>query len=96
MGYFNNKIQDEFKADFGFNPPHRTKAECKNPVFANKHLHRIAIMKDEHFGSKGDRDEGGVPGWVAKFVCTGCGKSYKINGTKSAFYVDAKPSKTHL
>jgi len=90
MDYFNNELQDEFKADFGFNSPHRTKAECKNPVFADKHLHRIAIMKKEHFGSKGDRDEGGLPGWTAEYVCTGCGKKYKINKNKTVFYADKK------
>lgn len=82
MGYFENEVQDNFKADFGFDSPHRTKAKCKNPVFADHHLHRIALMKHEHFGSKGDRDEGGTPGWVSKFVCTGCGKSYTIRSIK--------------
>ncbi len=94
MGHFNNEIQDNFKADFGFSSPHRTGAKCKKPVFADHYLHRIAIMKDEHFGSKGDRDENGVAGWVVKFICTGCGKRYKVNGTKSAFYVDAKITKS--
>jgi hypothetical protein len=78
MWNFNNKKQDEFVADFGFTSPHKTKAECKNPVFADHQLHRIAIMKDYHIGSKGDVDEGGMPGWVSKFVCTGCGKRYKV------------------
>ena len=86
MGHFNNKIQDEFKADFGFFAPNRTPTECKNPVFADKKLHRIAIMKDEHFGSKGDRDEGGLAGWTSKFICTSCGKRFTINKHKSLFH----------
>lgn len=78
MDYFDDKKQNEFESDFGFMAPHKTKAECKNPVFADKHLHRIAIMKKEHLGSKGDRDQGGLPGWLSKFVCTGCGKAYRV------------------
>ena len=88
MGYFNNEIQDNFKADFGFDAPHRTQTKCINPVFADPYLHRLAIMKEEHFGHKGDRDENGIPGWVAKFVCTGCGKEYKK--TQKGFYVDKR------
>ena len=68
----------------GFDAPHRTKTVCANPVFADHNLHRIAIMKKEHFGSPGDRDEGGIPGWVASRICTGCGKEFKNKG----FYVD--------
>lgn len=83
MGYFNNEKQDNFKADFGFTT-HRTKTKCKNPIYADHHLHRIAIIKDEHFGSKGDRDENGLAGWVSKYVCTACDKKIK----KSSFHVD--------
>jgi hypothetical protein len=78
MDYFDDKKQNDFVADYGFTGPHETKTECKNPVFANHHLHRIAIMKDFHIGSRGDIDEGGMPGWISKFICTGCGKRYKI------------------
>ena len=92
LGYFNNEIQNNFKADFGFDEPHRTKSKCNNPVFADHHLHRLAIMKDEHFGSKGDRDENGIPGWVAKFICTGCGKEYKKKS--KGFYRDTAIDKT--
>lgn len=88
MDYFNNKTQNDFVADFGFMSPHRTKAQCKNPVFMDKYLHRIAIMKDEHFGNKGDRDENGVAGWTSKFICTGCGKRYKINKYRGYFHLD--------
>jgi hypothetical protein len=88
MGYFNNETQDNFKADFGFDTPHRTKTKCSNPVFADHYLHRLAIMKHEHFGSKGDKDEGGVAGWVAKTICTGCGKEYKKN--KRGFHLDKR------
>ncbi len=84
MNYFSDTKQNDFKADFGFMPPHRTKTECKHPVFMDHHLHRIALMKDEHFGSKGDRDENGIPGWVSKPTCTGCGKKFK-NGY---FHID--------
>ena len=82
----------EMKADFGFMPPHRTKSECKKPEFADKHMHRIAIIKKEHFGSKGDRDENGLSGWVSKFVCVGCGKTFRIKGTSGYFHVDEKLS----
>jgi len=88
MGYFKNEKQDNFKADFGFNAPHKTKAKCKEPVFADHYLHRIALMKDYHVGSKGDIDEGGLPGWVSKFVCTGCGKRYTIDKIKGYFHPD--------
>jgi len=91
MAYFDNETQNNFKADFGFLSPHRTKSECSNPVFADHHLHRIAIMKKEHMGSKGDRDENGLKGWVSKFVCTGCGKSFKINHSTGFFHTD-KPT----
>lgn len=86
--YFNNEKQNNFQSDYGFMPPHRTKSECKNPVFADKHLHRIAIMKDYHLGSKGDIDENGIKGYVSKFVCTGCGKTFKINKQKGFFHAD--------
>ena len=88
MGYFKDEIQNNFKADFGFDSPHRTSTKCSNPVFADHYLHRMAIMKEEHFGSKGDRDENGIPGWVAKTICTGCGKEY--NKKKKGFFVDKK------
>jgi hypothetical protein len=88
MGYFNNEVQDNFKADFGFSAPHRTKKPCSNPVFADKTLHRLAIMKDFHLGHKGDVEENGLPGWVAKFVCTGCGKQYK----QKVFFRDKQSS----
>lgn len=77
MGYFNDEVQNNFVADFGFDAPHRTRKECEKPVFHDHTLHRIAFMKHEHFGSPGDRDENGIPGWVAKRICTGCGKEYK-------------------
>lgn len=80
--------QNNFKSDFGFTAPHRTKVKCNKPVFASHHLHRIALMKDEHFGSKGDRDEGGLAGWVSKYICTGFGKQYKINKVFGFFYSD--------
>ena len=86
MNYFDNKEQNDFKADFGFMPPHRTKTKCTKPVFADNYLHRIAIMKDFHVGSKGDIDEEGAVGWISKFICTGCGKRYKINKNKSFFH----------
>jgi hypothetical protein len=86
MKYFSDDTQNNFKADFGFDSPHTTKTKCANPVFANPHAHRIAIMKDEHFGSKGDRDEGGIAGWVVKYVCTGCGKEFKKH--RKGFYAD--------
>lgn len=83
------KEQENFKADFGFSAPHRTKSKCSKPIFSDHHLHRIAIMKDEHFGSKGDRDENGVPGWRSKQICTSCGKQF--NKKRSGFYLD-KPN----
>jgi len=86
MSYFNNEKQDNFKADFWFAEPHRTKKKCSNPVFADHYVHRLAIMKHEHFGSTGDRDEGGVAGWVVKHICTGCEKEYLKN--KRAFITD--------
>ena len=86
MGYFKDDIQNNFKADFGFDAPHRTTKECSNPVFADHQLHRIAMRKDYHVGSKGDSDEGGISGWVAKRVCTGCGREFK-----GGFYSDTKP-----
>lgn len=89
MSIFGNIEQDNYKADFGFCSPHETKKECEKPVFANKNIHRLAIQKDFHLGSKGDIDENGVPGWVCKRVCTGCGKQYKKNN--KLFIVDKKP-----
>lgn len=86
MGYFKNEKHDNFKADFGFNSPHKSRKICENPAFANNKLHRIAIMKDEHAGSIGDRDEGGIPGWIVKFVCTGCDQVFG----RGAFIVDKK------
>jgi hypothetical protein len=69
---------NEFKADFGFEPPHRTKKECARPEFSDHNLHRVAVMKKEHFGNNGDRD-GGLPGWTTKLVCVGCGREFKHN-----------------
>lgn len=75
----------EFQSDFGFKPPIRTKKECRNPEFHDRNLHRVAIMKDEHFGSKGDRDEGGIAGWTSKLVCVGCGLEFQ---GRNGFYID--------
>lgn len=68
------------KPDFFWSAPKRTKTKCSNPQFADHYLHRVAVMKKEHWGAKGDRDEGGVPGWTLKLVCSGCGKEFKKNG----------------
>lgn len=91
--YWGNGIQNNFKSDFGFDAPHETKSRCSNPVFKNEYLHRIALMKDEHFGSIGDRDEGGVPGWRFKRICTGCGKEFLKN--RKGFIVDVNHGKTY-
>lgn len=90
MNYFNDPVQNEFKADFRFHAPHQTPTPCKKPVFTAKYMHRIAEMKDYHLGSPGDIDEGGLPGWVSKFICTGCGKKFKINKERGFFYPDKK------
>jgi len=92
MKYFDNEKQDNFKADFGFTTPHETKGKCKSPVFANHYLHRIAIMKDCHIGNKGDIEESGLPGWISKFICTGCGKRYKVNKQRGYFHPDSQNS----
>ena len=42
-------------------------------------------MKDHHVGSKGDKDETGMKGWICKFVCVGCGKNYSIEHSKKVF-----------
>jgi len=80
MAVFEDPKQENYKADYGFCSPRRTKSKCKNPVFADNHLHRIALMKDYHIGSKGDIDEGGIPGMITKEICTGCGKHFKKGG----------------
>ena len=64
---------NDFKPDFGFDVPRRTKTECRHPEFFNKHLHRIAIMKKEFWGQ-------GLPGWTVKGVCTGCGREFRVRG----------------
>jgi hypothetical protein len=74
----------EIVPDFGYDAPKWTKRECANPEFADKNYHRIAKMKDEHFGSKGDRQDWGLPGWTIKGVCVGCGREFK----KDVFYPD--------
>ena len=70
-------FKDNIKPDYGWHSPKRTSKPCSNPDFADKHLHRLAIVKDEHFGAKGDRDENGMSGWVSKLVCNGCGRKFK-------------------
>lgn len=82
----NEFFKDNFIADFGYSMPKRTKKECANPEFIDKHLHRVAIMKDEHWGAPGDRDEGGIPGWTTKLVCNGCDREFKHRG----FYPDSR------
>lgn len=74
-----------FKTDFGMSSPKKTSVPCSKPEFANHNLHRVAIMKNEHFGSKGDRDEHGLKGWTTKLVCVSCKKEFKNNG----FYPDS-------
>lgn len=64
---------EELKADFGYDAPRRTKTECKNPEFMDKHLHRIAIMKKEFW-------EQGLRGWIVKGICAGCRKEFKVRG----------------
>lgn len=78
----------DFKPDFGYKQS-KTKKECSNPEFHNKNIHRIAVTKKEHFGSKGDRDERGLPGWTAYGICMGCGKKFTVY----AFYPDSEVTK---
>ena len=75
------------EADYGFTQV-RTKVKCKSPVFADRKLHHIAILKDFHIGSEGDIDPHGIPGFVSKFVCTGCGGRFKIMGSDGYFHPD--------
>jgi hypothetical protein len=73
---------DNIKPDFGWTAPFDSRKlkngpmACENPDFADKYMHRMALMKDEHFGSPGDRDEGGIPGWSVKKICNGCGREF--------------------
>lgn len=85
MGYFNSEFQNNFKADFGFASPKRTKKKCISPTFADHHLHRIAYMKDYHVGSKGDIEENGLEGWVSKMICTSCNREFG-----KVFFADKK------
>lgn len=78
----------DFKPDFGYKQS-KSKKECSDPEFHNKNIHRIAVMKKEHFGSKGDRDERGLPGWTAYGICMGCGKKFTVY----AFYPDSEVTK---
>jgi hypothetical protein len=80
------EMKDEIIPDYGWAAPIRTNDECSNPEFSSKHYHRVAIMKQEHFGAIGDRDENGLPGWVTKLVCNGCGREFKNRG----FYPDTE------
>ena len=84
--YFQDEVQNNFRPDFGFDSPKRTKKECANPLFHDKKLHRVAIMKDYHVGAKGDVEENGLSGWIAKKACTSCGKQFQWGG----FYSDKK------
>ncbi len=73
---------DNIEPDFGWTRPFNSRklengpVECENPDFADPYLHRMALVKAEHFGSLGDRDEGGIPGWTVKKICNGCGKEF--------------------
>jgi len=75
-------LKDNIVPDFGLSKPFdsRTldsgKIECTNPDFNDKYIHRVALMKANHLGSKGDIDEQGIPGWSVKRVCNGCGKEF--------------------
>ena len=80
-------MSNQAESDFGFTQV-RTRRECSNPVFADHKLHHIAILKDFHLGNMGDKDPNGVPGWVSKFVCTGCGSILKLNGFSGHFHPD--------
>lgn len=73
-------MKTEIIPDFGFASPLKTKGECTHPEFADKNYHRVAIMKKEHFGAKGDRDPCGLPGWTVKKKCVGCGREFKCEG----------------
>lgn len=80
-------FKDNIVPDYGWHyPPVRTKKPCSNPDFADHNLHRVAIMKNEHFGSPGDRDERGLPGWTAKLICNGCKREFNKDG----FYPEIK------
>jgi len=81
-------MSNQIEADFGFTLA-RTRKECEKPVFADRKLHRVAILKDFHVGSPGDANETGIPGWVSKFVCTGCGKPVKVGGFSGFFHLDS-------
>ena len=79
-----NENEPVIKNDYGFTVRKSTEL-CKDPLFADKKLHHCAILKDFHIGSSGDIDEGGMPGWISKVVCTRCGKNFGNAG----FYPDA-------
>jgi len=53
--------------DRGYSAPIGTKAECKNPAFADHHLHRVGVFY-------GDFDANGLPGHHLIFKCVNCGR----------------------
>jgi len=56
-----------------FLPPKRTKKECINSSFLDKHYHRIGVYK-------GDRPtDGGLDGWSLKSECVDCGRQFRYN-----------------
>lgn len=86
----NAEHHDNFKSDFGFAGPVRGPV-CSIPAFADVRLHRITLIKDQHIGSPNDAYPHGMPGWTSKYICAGCGKSFKIRGFKGMFHPDGVP-----
>lgn len=60
--------------DFGYISPKRTKKECSNPEFADKHFHRVGLFKKEYLPDE-------MTGWVSEARCVSCGKVFKGSGT---------------
>ena len=69
-------FKDNITPDFGWTAPIKNKIKCDNPDFADHYMHRLALIKSEHAGSPGDRDENGLPGWRVKKICNGCGREF--------------------
>jgi hypothetical protein len=88
-------MTDNITPDFGWTSPFDSRQledgpiECDNPDFRDVYMHRMARMKHEHFGSPGDRDENGIPGWVVKKICNGCGREFG----ERVFIVDKMPKR---
>ena len=60
-----------YMPDYGYTAPKRTRTECKNPAFMDRHYHRVGYFRKPPYYSDG------LPGYVGVAKCVNCGHEFE-------------------